>query len=109
MSIKKNVFRFQITIDDIFFMEMFDRKTEFSCIKFGFFLRKSYLSGKMETQISAWAIVKGKVKIVRSLESKMEINDELMIGLLENVGLDNGVFELFLEDEVFLFESLQSI
>ena len=63
----------------------------------------------METQISAWAIVKGKIKIVRSLESKMEIDDELMIGLLENVGLNNGVFELFLEDEILLFESLKCI
>ena len=63
----------------------------------------------METQISAWAIVKSKIKIVRSLESKMEIDDELMIGLLENVGLNNGVFELFLEDEILLFESLKCI
>jgi hypothetical protein len=45
----------------------------------------------METKISSGTIVKSQVKVVRSLECKMKIDNELIIGLLQNVGLNNSV------------------
>jgi hypothetical protein len=46
---------------------------------------------------------------VRRLESEVKVNDELMIGLLENIGLDDSVLQLFLEDQVLLLERFQGI
>lgn len=46
---------------------------------------------------------------MRSLECKMQVNNERMTGLFEDVGFDDRVLELLLEDEVFLFEGLQSV
>lgn len=39
----------------------------------------------------------------------MKIDDKLVISLLQNVGLDNSVFQLLLKDKIFLFESFQGI
>jgi hypothetical protein len=63
----------------------------------------------METEISSRTVIKCKVKVVRRLESEVKVNDELMIGLLENIGLDDSVLQLFLEDQVLLLERFQGI
>lgn len=36
----------------------------------------------------------------------MKIDNKRIAGLFENVGLNDSVLELFLKDEIFLFESL---
>lgn len=43
------------------------------------------------------------------LKGKMKIYDKLMIGLLKHVGLDYRIFQLLLKDQIFLFQSLESI
>ena len=63
----------------------------------------------MKAEISSRTVVKSQVQIMRSLECKMQVNNEWMTGLFEDVGFVNLVLELLLEDEVFLFEGLQSI
>ena len=63
----------------------------------------------MKAEISAWTVVQGKVEVVRSLKSKVEVDDELMVSLLEDVCLDYGVFELFLKDKIFLFKGFEGI
>lgn len=44
-----------------------------------------------------------------SLEGEVKIDDELMICLLENVSLDDCVFELFLKDQIFFLKCLKRI
>ena len=107
--IKKNIFRFEVTVNNIFLMKMFDSKTQFSGIESGLFFRKSNLSGKMKTEISSWAIVKSKIEIVRSLKGKMKIDDKLMIRLFEYVSFNNSVLELFLKNKILFLQSLESI
>ena len=46
---------------------------------------------------------------MRSLEGEVKVYDKLIICLLEDISFNNSVLELFLKDEVFLFESFQSI
>ncbi len=46
---------------------------------------------------------------MRSLKSKVEVDDELMVSLLEDVCLDYGVFELFLKNKIFLFKGFEGI
>lgn len=63
----------------------------------------------METKIATWTIIESKIQVMRGLESKVKINNKGMIGLFENICFYDGVFELLLQDKVFLFECLQSI
>ena len=44
-----------------------------------------------------------------SLESIVEVDDEWVVGLLQDIGLDDGVFELLLHDQILLLEGLESI
>ena len=46
---------------------------------------------------------------MRSLEGKVKIYDKLIVCLLEDIGFNNGILELFLQDKVFLLESFQGI
>ena len=39
---------------------------------------------------------------MRSLKSIVKVDDKGVIGLLQDVGLNDGVFELFLNDQVLL-------
>lgn len=39
----------------------------------------------------------------------MKVDNKLMVGLLQNVGLNDSVFQLFLQDKILLFQGLKSI
>ena len=107
--IKKNIFRFEVTVNNVLLMKMFNSKTQLSGIESGLFFRKSNLSGKMKTEISSRAIVKSEIEIVRSLKGKMKVDDKLMIRLFEYVSFNDGILELFLKNEILFLQSLESI
>ena len=86
-------------------MKMLDCHAKLSCIKLGLFFRKCNLASQMETEISSRTVVKSKIKIVRSLEGKVKVDDELMVRLFENIGLDDSIFQLFLKNQIFFLES----
>lgn len=90
-------------------MEVLDGQAQLSNIVLGLVLRESDFTGKMETEITTRTIVQGEVKVMGCLEGEVKIDDELMVGLLEDVGLDDCVFELFLKNEVFLLKCLKGI
>ena len=46
---------------------------------------------------------------MRGLEGEVKVDDELMVGLLEDIGFNDRVFELFLEDEVLFLEGFQGV
>ena len=58
----------------------------------------------MKAEVSSRAVIQSQVQIMRSLEGEMQVNNEWVTGLLEDVGFNDCVLELFLEDKVFLFE-----
>lgn len=63
----------------------------------------------MEAEISAGTVIECKVQVVWGLEGEVQVDDEDVVGLFENVCLDDCVFQLFLQDQVFLLEGLESI
>jgi hypothetical protein len=73
-------------------MEVLDGQAQLCDIELGLVLRESDLTGKMEAQITTRAIVQSEVEVVRCLEGEVEIDDELVVCLLEDVGLDDCVF-----------------
>lgn len=83
-------------------MEMLNSKAELGNIEFRFIFREGHFSGEMEAEISSRAVIKCEIEVMRGLESEMEIDDELVVGLLEDVGLDYCILQLLLKDEVFL-------
>ena len=59
----------------------------------------------MEAEISSRTVVKSKIEVMRSLEGKVQIDNELMIRLFEDVGLDYSILQLFLKNQIFFLES----
>lgn len=88
---------------------MLDSKAELSNIEFSFVFGESYLPSEMEAQIPSRAIIQGQIEIMRCLESKMKVDNKLMVSLLQNVSLNDSVFQLFLQDKILLFQGLKSI
>ncbi len=58
----------------------------------------------MKAEVSSRAVIQSQVQIMRSLEGEMQVYNEWVTGLLKDVGFNDCVLELFLEDKVFLFE-----
>lgn len=90
-------------------MKVFNGESKFCYIKFGLVLWEGDLPCEVETEISSWAVVKGEVEVVRGLKGKVEVDDELMVGLFKDIRLDDGIFELFLKNKVLLFEGFEGI
>jgi hypothetical protein len=108
-SIQQDVFWFQITVDDVLLVQMLDGQTELSNIKLGLILRESDFSCQVKAQVSAWTIVKGEIEVMRSLKGKVKVDDELVVCLLQDIGLDDCILQLFLQYKIFLFKCLESI
>jgi len=50
----------------------------------------------MKTEISTWTVVKRKIQVMWSLESKVKIDNKRMVSLFEDIGFNDGIFQLFL-------------
>lgn len=108
-AIEQNILRLQVSVDNLFGVEVFDGQDEFSNVETCLILRKNDFSGQVETEIATRAVVQCQVEVVRSLERIMEINNKWVVGLFQNVGFYDGVLELLLDDQVFLLEGLEGV
>ena len=67
------------------------------------------LAGDMKTEVPTRAVVQCEVEVVWGLKREVQVDDEWVAGLFQNVGLDDCVFQLFLQDQVFLFQCFERI
>lgn len=109
LSIQQNIFRFQISIDNVLLMKMLNGQTQFCYVKLGLFFRESDLACEMEAEISAWTVIQREIEVMRSLEGEMQIDNEDVIGLFEDIGLDDCVLQLLLKDQVLFLQGFEGV
>ena len=102
LVVEQDVLRLQVPVDDLFVVQVLNGEEQLSNVEAGLMLRKGDFPSQMEAQVLARTVVESQVEVVRSLKGEVQVDDEGMAGLLEDVGLDDGVLELLLHDEVFL-------
>lgn len=85
---------------------MLDGEAKLSYVETCLFLREGDLSGEVEAQVASGTVVQSQVKVVRSLEGEVQVDYELVVGLLQDVRLDYCVFQLLLQDQVLLLQRL---
>lgn len=92
LGIQEDVLWFKISIYDVLLMEVLDGEAELCYIEFGLIFWEGDLTSQVKAQVSSGAVVESKVEVVRGLEGEMKVYDELMVRLLEDVGLNYRVF-----------------
>lgn len=109
LRIQQYVFGFEVPVDDVLLVEVLDGKAELCNIEFGLIFWEGDLAGEVEAKVSSGAVVEGEVEVMGGLEGEMEVDDELVVRLLQDIGLDYCVLQLLLEDQVLLLQHLESV
>lgn len=90
-------------------MQVLDGEKELGGVNAGLLLAEGDLAGQVEGEVLTRAVVQGEVQIVGGLEGVVKIDYEGVVGLFQHFGLGDGVFQLFLNNQILLLECLQSI
>lgn len=109
LGIKQDILRLEVSINNVLLMQMLNRQTQLCYVKLGLLFGEGHLPGKMEAEISAGAVIECEVQVMWGLEGEVQVDDEDVVGLFEDVCLDDSVFQLFLQDQVFLLEGFEGI
>ena len=104
-----NIFRLQISIDNIFFVKVFQSQKNFSSIYSNLSLGKSHFLHQMEAEILPRAVIQPQIDIVGCLEGEMQIYNKWMTQLFQDVQFSNNILDLFVDYKLLLFEAFQSI
>ena len=104
-----DIVRFQVSIDDVQRVNIFNGQNDLSCIQSDFFIRKGHLLIEMFCQVFPFTILEPKVDIVGCLEGEMKVDDERMIDLLQDIDLGDNKLSLFAQNDFFLLKYFQGI
>ena len=80
MFVQKNVFRLQISVNDIPFMQLLDGDQNLSKVKDRIFQSEAHLLPDLPKKLPAWQILEQKVQILLVLHRLNEIYKEAALG-----------------------------
>lgn len=129
MTVQQQIFRLQVSVDNLLRMEIFEGKNHFGCIKLGHrvgeslnIARVSHFSVHLNTkkdkylrlaqqakQFTTLDEIHDHVEIARILPSPPQSNQERVSGATQHASLVVGMFDLLHLHDLRLLEDLQSV
>mmetsp|Transcript_4302 Transcript_4302/g.8630 ORF Transcript_4302/g.8630 Transcript_4302/m.8630 type:complete len:369 (-) Transcript_4302:386-1492(-) len=105
---KQNIFRLQISVHDVHFVQIAQRYQHFCSVQLGPLLLKPLLPLQVRKQLSAIHEVQNHVQLIFGLESVVKFDDKGMAETLKNISFCFCVFYLISRPDGVLPEHLHS-
>lgn len=107
--IEKNIFGFQVTVDDLESMQAFERTQQLRSIEPSTVYVEALLSLQVMEQLSAVYKSQNKVKLLGRLERELQGNDERIVDLGQHRSLSESMCDLRPRDDVSFSNGLEGV
>ena len=104
--VENDVIRLQVTENNVSLMQVFKSKENLGEVSPGSVFSKTFVFLKCTTHIATWCVVKEQEKLLWSLESILQTNDERMVSVGKHVSLSLCILYQVLAKDLLLIKYL---
>ena len=107
--IDQDIFRFQIPVNDVIRMQMFNSKDQFWDVKSGISFWKLPFLLNLGEQVDSWTIFKNKIYKGRSLKTMVKVYDKWVIKFFQYKSFLKYIVDFISQNQIFFILSFHGV